>query len=101
VVELGVNVPNFGPGTDPGRPVPAFAPRILLRLTDKPLPDEERVAGERSIDQVLSDLDELRLLGAEAVVLDPFVGDPAQTARPETAWQALATVVAHRGLEKQ
>jgi alkanesulfonate monooxygenase SsuD/methylene tetrahydromethanopterin reductase-like flavin-dependent oxidoreductase (luciferase family) len=84
-----------------GRPVPAFAPRILLRLTDDPLPDQERVAGEGTIDQVLSDLNELRLLGAEAVVLDPFVGDPAETERPETAWQALATIAAHRGLEKQ
>jgi alkanesulfonate monooxygenase SsuD/methylene tetrahydromethanopterin reductase-like flavin-dependent oxidoreductase (luciferase family) len=84
-----------------GRPVPAFAPRILLRLTDDPLPDHERVAGEGTIDQVLSDLNELRLLGAEAVVLDPFVGDPAETERPETAWQALATIAAHRGLEKQ
>jgi alkanesulfonate monooxygenase SsuD/methylene tetrahydromethanopterin reductase-like flavin-dependent oxidoreductase (luciferase family) len=84
-----------------GRPVPAFAPRILLRLTDDPLPDQERIAGEGTIDQVLSDLNELRLLGAEAVVLDPFVGDPAETERPETAWQALATIAAHRGLEMQ
>ncbi|GAA1649167.1 LLM class flavin-dependent oxidoreductase [Kribbella alba] len=84
-----------------GKPVPAFAPRILLRLTDGPLPDQERVAGEGTIDQVLSDLNELALLGAEAVVLDPFVGDPAETERPETAWQALATIAAHRGLEKQ
>jgi alkanesulfonate monooxygenase SsuD/methylene tetrahydromethanopterin reductase-like flavin-dependent oxidoreductase (luciferase family) len=75
-----------------GRPVPGFAPRILLRLTDQPLPDDERVAGEGTIDQVLADLDVLRLLGAQAVVLDPFVGDPAETERPEVAWQALATV---------
>ena len=84
MVRIGVNVPNFGPGTDPGR-----------------LPDQERVAGERTIAQVLSDLNEFRLLGAEAVVLDPFVGDSAETERPETAWQALATIAAHRGLEKQ
>jgi alkanesulfonate monooxygenase SsuD/methylene tetrahydromethanopterin reductase-like flavin-dependent oxidoreductase (luciferase family) len=79
-----------------GRPVPAFAPRILLRLTDEPLPDNERVAGEGSIDQVLSDLEELRRLGAQTVVLDPFVGDPAETEHPEVAWQALATVIAHQ-----
>ena len=77
-------------------PVPGFAPRILLRLTSAPLADSERVAGEGSIDQVLSDLDELRLLGAETVVLDPFVGDPAETERPEAAWQALATVIAQK-----
>ncbi|TWD84175.1 luciferase-like monooxygenase [Kribbella amoyensis] len=80
---------------DEQRPVPGFAPRILLRLTDRPLPDGERVAGEGTIDQVIGDLDELRLLGAESVVLDPFVGDPAETEHPETAWQALATVRAN------
>jgi alkanesulfonate monooxygenase SsuD/methylene tetrahydromethanopterin reductase-like flavin-dependent oxidoreductase (luciferase family) len=77
------------------RPVPAFAPRILLRLTDKPLPDDDRVAGEGSVEQVVQDLAVLRELGAQSVVLDPFVGDPAETERPETAWQALATIAAH------
>jgi hypothetical protein len=77
------------------RPVPEFAPRILLRLTDEPLPDDERVAGEGSLEQVLADLDVLRELGARSVVLDPFIGDPAETERPEVAWQALATIAAH------
>ena len=81
------------------RPVPEFAPRILLRLTAEPLPDEERVAGEGSLEQVLADLDALRDLGARSVVLDPFVGDPAETERPEVAWQALATIAAHRRWE--
>ncbi|MGC4941716.1 LLM class flavin-dependent oxidoreductase [Kribbella sp. DT2] len=81
-----------------GRPDPGFVPRILLRLTDGPQPEETRHAGEGSIDQILGDLDELRLLGAETVVLDPFVGDPAETEHPEIAWQALATVKA--GMEK-
>ena len=78
------------------RPAPAFAPRILLRLTDKPLRDDERVAGEGSTDQVVQDLAVLRELGAQSVVLDPFVGDPTETERPEAAWQALATIAAHR-----
>jgi len=81
------------------RPVPEFAPRILLRLTSEPLPDAERVAGEGSVEQVLADLDVLRELGARSVVLDPFVGDPAETERPEVAWQALATIAAHRRQE--
>lgn len=76
------------------RPVPGFAPRILLRLTPSVLSDGERVAGEGSIDQVLGDLDELRLLGAQSVVLDPFVGDPAEIERPQYAWKDLATVAA-------
>jgi alkanesulfonate monooxygenase SsuD/methylene tetrahydromethanopterin reductase-like flavin-dependent oxidoreductase (luciferase family) len=77
-----------------GRPVPEFAPRILLRLTPAALPDNERVAGEGSIDQVVDDLEELSLLGARSVVLDPFGGDPAETLRPQYAWKDLATVAA-------
>ncbi|WP_131737739.1 LLM class flavin-dependent oxidoreductase [Actinomadura roseirufa] len=76
-----------------GRPVPALAPRIVLRLTAEPL--AERRAGEGTIEQVLADLDHLRRLGAESVVLDPYLGDPDETRRPEIAWQALATVAAH------
>jgi hypothetical protein len=77
-----------------GRPVPGFAPRILLQLTSRPLPEGERVAGEGSLDQVLGDLEELRLVGATTVVLDPFSGDPADTERPQNAWKDLATVAA-------
>ncbi|TDD22810.1 LLM class flavin-dependent oxidoreductase [Kribbella turkmenica] len=83
------------------RPVPEFAPRILLRLTPEPLTDDKRVAGEGSLDQVLADLDLLRDLGARSVVLDPFVGDPAETERPEVAWQALAAIAAHRRWENR
>ncbi|WP_329477198.1 LLM class flavin-dependent oxidoreductase [Kribbella sp. NBC_01484] len=81
------------------RPAPDFAPRILLRLTPEPLRDDERAAGEGSLEQVLADLDALRELGARSVVLDPFQGDPAETERPEVAWQALATIAAHRRQE--
>ncbi|MEV8614238.1 LLM class flavin-dependent oxidoreductase [Amycolatopsis sp. NPDC051373] len=73
-----------------GRPVPGFAPRIVLRLTDSPPAD--RLAGEGTLEQVLSDLEELRRLGAEDVVFDPFSGDPEETRRPSAAWRALAAV---------
>ncbi|OXM65110.1 MULTISPECIES: LLM class flavin-dependent oxidoreductase [Amycolatopsis] len=76
---------------DAGRPVPALAPRIALRLTREPVTGE-RLAGEGTIEQIVADLAELRALGAETVVLDPFGGDPAETLRPQAAWQALATV---------
>jgi alkanesulfonate monooxygenase SsuD/methylene tetrahydromethanopterin reductase-like flavin-dependent oxidoreductase (luciferase family) len=76
------------------RPMPEFAPRIALRLTDSPITDPERLAGEGTIEQVIDDLEQLRLLGADTVVLDPFNGDPAETLHPEVAWQALATVLA-------
>ena len=72
--------------------LPGLVPRIALRLTDSPVTAPERLAGEGTIDQVLDDLAELRLLGADTVVLDTFSGDPRETLRPEDAWQALATV---------
>ena len=75
-----------------GRPVPALAPRTPLRLTESPIDDSGRLAGEGTIDQVVDDLEQLRLLGADTVLLDPFNGDRAETHRPEVAWRALATV---------
>ncbi|MER5326034.1 LLM class flavin-dependent oxidoreductase [Streptosporangium roseum] len=77
-----------------GRPVPALTPRIALRLTESPITDPGRLAGEGTIDQVIDDLRQLRLLGADTVVLDPFNGDPRETCHPKTAWRALATVAA-------
>lgn len=71
-------------------PVPDLAPRIMLRLTDEPLAD--RRMGEGSLEQVVGDLEQLRADGARAVVLDPFVGDPEETRRPEVAWHALAAL---------
>ncbi len=67
-------------------------PRIALRLTQAHLTDDTRLAGHGTIDQIAGDLDQLRSLGADTVVLDPFNGDHDETAHPETAWQALATV---------
>ncbi|GAA1950690.1 LLM class flavin-dependent oxidoreductase [Kitasatospora viridis] len=78
------------------RPLPGFAPRIALRLTDAPVTDPERLAGVGTLEQVLDDLDQLRRLGAGTVVLDPYHGDPEQTRHPETAWRALAEIATHR-----
>jgi alkanesulfonate monooxygenase SsuD/methylene tetrahydromethanopterin reductase-like flavin-dependent oxidoreductase (luciferase family) len=77
-----------------GRPVPAFAPRILLRLTTTPVTGPERLAGHGTLEQVLDDLAQLRALGADTVVLDPFDSDPAETLHPEVAWRDLAAVAA-------
>lgn len=76
--------------------LPAFAPRIALRLTPAPVDDPGRPPGVGSIEQVLDDLDQLRLLGADTVVLDPYHGDPEETRRPHTAWRALTTLATHR-----
>jgi alkanesulfonate monooxygenase SsuD/methylene tetrahydromethanopterin reductase-like flavin-dependent oxidoreductase (luciferase family) len=76
------------------RPVPSLVPRIALRLTESPVTTPRRLAGEGTLGQILDDLTQLQLLGAETVVLDPFNGDPDETRHPEAAWQALATVSA-------
>jgi alkanesulfonate monooxygenase SsuD/methylene tetrahydromethanopterin reductase-like flavin-dependent oxidoreductase (luciferase family) len=76
------------------RPVPGLVPRIALRLAESPVTGPGRLAGEGTIEQVLDDLAELSLLGADTVVLDPFNGHPGETHHPEVAWQALATVAA-------
>ncbi|MFD7596660.1 TIGR03619 family F420-dependent LLM class oxidoreductase [Kitasatospora sp. NPDC059812] len=75
--------------------LPGFSPRIALRITEAPVDDPERPAGVGTVEQVLDDLDQLRLLGADTVVLDPYHGDPEETRRPRAAWQALTTVATH------
>jgi alkanesulfonate monooxygenase SsuD/methylene tetrahydromethanopterin reductase-like flavin-dependent oxidoreductase (luciferase family) len=77
-----------------GVPVPGLAPRIALRLTLAPLDGPGRLAGEGTIEQITGDLEQLRLLGAGTVVLDPFGGDPQETRHPQQAWRALAAVAA-------
>jgi alkanesulfonate monooxygenase SsuD/methylene tetrahydromethanopterin reductase-like flavin-dependent oxidoreductase (luciferase family) len=76
-----------------GRPVPSLVPRIVLRLTGSLVTSPARRAGEGTVEQVLDDLRQLRQLGAETVVLDPFDGD---TGHPEVAWQMLSTMAAYR-----
>jgi alkanesulfonate monooxygenase SsuD/methylene tetrahydromethanopterin reductase-like flavin-dependent oxidoreductase (luciferase family) len=75
--------------------LPAFAPRIALRLTTTAVDDPERSPGVGTIEQILSDLRQLRLLGADTVVLDPYHGDPEETRWPRAPWQALTAVATH------
>jgi len=74
------------------RPQPALMPRIALRLTQDRITGEDRLAGHGTIDQIADDLAQLRSLGAQTVLLDPFNGEPAETTHPQGAWRALATV---------
>lgn len=78
-----------------GRPVPALMPRIALREVPEPITAPDRLAGVGTIDQIIADLDQIRLLGAATVVLDPFNGDLTEIRQPERAWRTLATVAAH------
>ena len=74
------------------RPMPALCPRIRLSLTDSPLPDDQRIAGEGSLDQVHKDLAELENLGCAYVLLDTFCDDPEALKHGETSWRMLATM---------
>lgn len=72
--------------------LPALAPRITLQLTSSRVEGPERLAGTGSLEQILDDLSELRRLGVDTVVLDPYHGDPEETRRPDVAWRALTAV---------
>ncbi|WFF02792.1 LLM class flavin-dependent oxidoreductase [Micromonospora sp. WMMD964] len=80
---------------DMGLPRPALVPRIALRETREPVTDPGRLAGVGAIEQILADLDRIRLLGAGTVVLDPFNGDLTEIRQPERAWRTLAAVAAY------
>ena len=75
-----------------GRPLAALCPRIRLRITDAKLADEQRIAGEGSLDQVRADLEALARLGASHVLLDTYTDDAEATRHHETAWRMLATL---------
>jgi alkanesulfonate monooxygenase SsuD/methylene tetrahydromethanopterin reductase-like flavin-dependent oxidoreductase (luciferase family) len=79
-------------------PVPALCPRIRLRLTGSPIADEQRVAGEGSLDQIRADLEALQTLGAQYVLLDTYADEPEATRQPEIGW-AMLTTVAERILD--
>jgi hypothetical protein len=76
-----------------GAAVPALCPRISLRLTESPLDDAERFAGQGTLEQVGRDIEGLAELGAEYVLLDPYGGKPETTAEPEREWSMLAVFV--------
>lgn len=75
------------------RPVPLLAPRVALRPTESPVTDPDRPVGTGAVDQIRADLDQLRDLGADTVVLDTTnTDDPENTRKPNAAWRLLATV---------
>ncbi len=75
-----------------GKPMPDLCPRIRLRLTDAPMPEDERVAGEGTIDQVRADLAALEELGCAYVLLDTYYDDIEATRNSETSWRMIATI---------
>jgi probable F420-dependent oxidoreductase len=81
-----------------GRPLPALCPRIRLRVTATELADQQRIAGEGSLDQIRDDLQMLAGLGASYVLLDTYTDDAEATRHHETAWHMLA-LLAERVLD--
>jgi len=74
-----------------GRPVPPLCPRIILNVTDADAPEDKRVAGTGSVEQVRGDLRALEALGSPYVVFDTFTGDVEATRDPAPAWRMLET----------
>ena len=81
-----------------GTPVPDLCPRLSLRRTESTLDDNERTAGEGTLDQIRADLEGLALLDAKCVLFDTYAGDPASTEQPEADW-TLLSVMAERVLD--
>ena len=75
-----------------GRAMPDLCPRIRLRLTDSPMPEEGRIVGEGSLDQVHRDLAELEALGCSYVVLDTNADEAEELSHTVTAWQMLSVM---------
>lgn len=75
-----------------GKPAPVLCPRIRLKLTETPLPEDQRLAGQGTLDQMRTDLEALAALGAAYVLLDPYDDDPEATRHLEPVWRALETL---------
>ncbi|HZS07380.1 MAG TPA: LLM class F420-dependent oxidoreductase [Blastocatellia bacterium] len=75
-----------------GKPAPALCPRIVLRITDQPLADDQRVAGQGTPDQIRKDFEALASMGAEYVLLDTYTGEPESTRHPENSWAMLTSL---------
>ena len=81
-----------------GVATPALCPRIKVRLTESPLPEDQRHAGDGTLDQARADLAELESLGAEYVLIDTYFDEPEATRSHEAAWRVLTTL-AERALD--
>ena len=81
-----------------GKPVPALCPRIILRLTDSPLEESKRVAGQGTIDQIRKDLVDLESLGTQYLLLDTYISEPEDT-RDRERHLAMFEVLAERVLD--
>jgi probable F420-dependent oxidoreductase len=75
-----------------GKAMPEICPRIMLRLTGEKVNEDQRTAGEGSLDQIRADLHGLQDLGCSHVLLDTYTDDIDATGRPEEAWRMYETM---------
>ncbi|HYY73059.1 MAG TPA: TIGR03619 family F420-dependent LLM class oxidoreductase [Candidatus Bathyarchaeia archaeon] len=75
-----------------GAPLPRLCPRIMMTITGNPLPEEQRLAGEGTIEQVRKDFQELQAIGAEYVLLDTYKGKPESMPDPDVALRTLGVL---------
>ena len=75
-----------------GRPVPEICPRIRLRITDSEVPEDRRVAGEGSVEQIRRDMAGLEELGCQYVLLDNYYDDLEAIKNNEASWSMLAVM---------
>jgi len=77
------------------RPMPAFAPRIRVRVTDAPLDDAARGPGQGTLDQIRRDMEALGRLHPAYVVLDTYAGSPEELPDNEAARRTLDVMLEH------
>jgi alkanesulfonate monooxygenase SsuD/methylene tetrahydromethanopterin reductase-like flavin-dependent oxidoreductase (luciferase family) len=75
------------------RPVPSFAPRIRVRVTDAPLDDAARGPGQGTLDQIRRDMEALARLEPVYVVLDTYTGQPDDLSRTDLVQRTLDVFV--------
>jgi probable F420-dependent oxidoreductase len=78
-------------------PMPDLCPRIRLRVTDTPRPNDVRLAGEGSLGQIRSDLATFEELGCTWILLDTYhdylVDELADPQRSWDMFEAVATEI--------
>lgn len=75
-----------------GKRIPAFCPRIDLRITERPLDDKTRFPGMGTSEQIREDLEALESLGARYVLFDTYPGNPEGRGDLESDLAAFASL---------
>ena len=76
-----------------GRPTPALCPRIRIDLRAEDVRPVDRRLGTGSLGQIVDDLQSLRALGAQYLVLDPYPGRPEERRPDDDDRRTLETIV--------